>query len=151
MKKIEKLFVPYELAVKLKELGFVDKCLASYYTKIEENNKYNMGGHFNGLEYHEVHHDYEPNFIINTDKDYYVSAPVWDQAFEWFRMIKNLDGLISFDNDIEDEGYEYQYGYEIRNWNTKTIYYNAGWHKNELWCSFEEARYACLKKLIEII
>jgi hypothetical protein len=83
-------FVPYELAVKLKELGFDEPCLASYYTDIDENNlegKHDYRKTFNGLEYHPLDKwgtSWEPNFIRNTESVHYVSAPTPSQAFRWF-------------------------------------------------------------------
>jgi hypothetical protein len=59
---MEKEFVPYELAVKLKELGFDESCFGFYYDdgelKIKEGNISRLG---------------------------YINAPTFSQAFRWFR------------------------------------------------------------------
>ena len=54
---MEKEFVPYELAVKLKELGFDEPCIATH-------------------GYLELY--------INTD-DGHLKAPLYQQVFRWFR------------------------------------------------------------------
>lgn len=85
---MEKQFVTYEIALDLKKLGFKDKCMASYYTYDIENFKkgeYDMRGKF------ECDYSTEDQYIINTDKTYYVAAPLWQQVIDWFRDIKKID------------------------------------------------------------
>ena len=55
---MEKEFVPYDLAVKLKELGFDEKCLGVYYNKDGDVRIY--------------------------DGNEVGDAPLWQQAFDWF-------------------------------------------------------------------
>jgi hypothetical protein len=56
-------FVPYELALELKQLGFHEPCLASYY---------HAGRRLDICEY--INHG-----------EYTVLAPTYSQAFRWFR------------------------------------------------------------------
>jgi hypothetical protein len=63
MNKIEKDFVPYEQALALKELGFNEPCLASYY---------HAGKRLDIREY--INHG-----------EYSVLAPTFSQSFRWFR------------------------------------------------------------------
>jgi hypothetical protein len=56
-------FVPYELALELKQLGFTEPCLASYY---------HAGRRLDICEY--INHG-----------EYTVLAPTYSQAFRWFR------------------------------------------------------------------
>ena len=56
-------FVPYELALELKQLGFHESCLASYY---------HAGRRLDICEY--INHG-----------EYTVLAPTYSQAFRWFR------------------------------------------------------------------
>jgi hypothetical protein len=56
-------FVPYELALELKQLGFTEPCLASYY---------HAGRRLDICEY--INHG-----------EYTVLAPTFSQAFRWFR------------------------------------------------------------------
>ena len=76
---MEKEFVPYELVLRLKELGFDKPCAACYYKKFD-----------NEIGYHKVYRDF--NFVQLT-----VSAPTYSQAFRWFRekydMIHNIDRI----------------------------------------------------------
>ena len=63
---MEKEFVPYELAVKLKELGFDEPCIAIF----GRNNELSVDDGFYKQE--------------NYHKDT-VLAPTFSQAFRWFR------------------------------------------------------------------
>ena len=67
---MEKEFVPYELAVKLKEFGFDEPCLANW-----SNNKV-----------FQINHD----FYKSSEMDErWLTAPTFSQAFRWFREPKN--------------------------------------------------------------
>ena len=76
---MEKEFVLYEQALVLKELGFNEPCLASYF---------HAGKRLDICEY--INHG-----------EYTVLAPTFSQAFRWFREKYNLIGLIEggYDND----------------------------------------------------
>ena len=123
---MEKEFVPYELAVKLKELGFDEPCLTCY-DKLEM-----IASHSKNV------FDYK-NY--NTS-GYMVSRPTFSQAFRWFRekynavceIIRREDknhstfiGWVYIDNRKIDV---------VSYWDSKT---------------YEEAELACLTKLIEIV
>ena len=131
---MEKEFVPYEVALRLKVLGFKEKCLASFYTYDIENfkeNKFDYRGKFN------IDYSSEDDYIINTDKSYYIAAPTFYQAFRWFRekyhIFHNIDKLFA------DE-----FGYTIyENDKEPMNYFNFN--------TYEEAEIACLKKMIEIV
>jgi hypothetical protein len=110
---IEKEFIPYEQALALKELGFDEPCLGRYW-----------------------HEEFK---LINIDKQFEVphyacSAPLYQQAFRWFRE---------------------KYGYlpNIHNFNGNfkaTLSGNCNWLGS--WTkTYEEAELACLIKLIEIV
>ena len=78
---MEKEFVPYELAVKLKELGFDEPCFAyyNYYIKGVPLNMY--GSDYNGTG--------QP-------------APTWNSAFTWFREKYNLhNGIYPYYDEYE--------------------------------------------------
>jgi hypothetical protein len=62
---MEKEFVPYELALRLGSLGFDEPCIAWYVSKSY------------GLEYGKV---IKPDLIKEA-----VLAPLFSQAFRWFR------------------------------------------------------------------
>lgn len=81
---MKKLFVPYELALKLEELGFYEECFGCYYQAIEYVDR----------DYHKredkVYNEGSP--IYFTTGKYYkdvkytkflVGVPTWEQAFNW--------------------------------------------------------------------
>jgi hypothetical protein len=126
---MEKEFVPYELAFRMKALGFDDPCMVYFEQGILKR--------------------FEPNFldsqILNSDfsnrlEGYHLnscSAPTWGSAFKWFRKEYNLKFHIRED--------------VWNNWcSLKMIrhddYISIGEYK-----TYEEAELACLEKLIEII
>ena len=69
---IEQEFVPYEEALALKELGFTEHCLGSYY---------HAGRRLDICEY--INHG-----------EYTVLAPTFSQAFRWFREKYGLKSWI---------------------------------------------------------
>lgn len=122
---MEKEFVPYELAVKLKELGFDEPCLANYVS-----GTYGFEKIVNTLE---IWNDEDVEILHSK-----IKAPLWSQAFDWFRENFNLLSCIGFQND-------YQYSYEIYDIKKKDCVDYVD--KIE---TYEEARKACLEKLIEL-
>jgi hypothetical protein len=121
---MEKEFVPYELAVKLKALGFDEPCLA--YFDAEKVFKFPGTTMCNR------------NFLDLLT----VTAPLYQQAFRWFREKYNLHSFI--DCKWKNLGWEFQLVdlskmetiSSIDRYNYKT---------------YEEAELACLTKLIEIV
>jgi len=120
-----KEFIPYELALELKQLGFNEPC---FYVKLISNPEF---------------------FYTPTDYDDYpkqkekeVLIPTYSQAFRWFREKHNLHSYIDIlkryngksvyefvivSDDIEEE------------------------ENNRRWKNYEEAEFECLKELIEIV
>ena len=107
-------FIPYGQALELKELGFDEECL-SYYEG--ESFSYHLA-------------------TMTSGDDYIIPAPLYQQAFRWFR---EKYGLCIVIKPIDDKKLEL--GYNLT--------------KNGLIMSphltYEEAELACLKKLIEIV
>lgn len=131
---MEKEFIPYEQALALKELGFDEKCLAGFYTYVDENfvlGKYDYRGKFN------INYSDEDDYIVNTDKTHYISAPIFSQAFRFFREKYGLLSRITYKNDK----YKFEYQYKSSANNLYTTEYKT----------YEEAEFECLKKLIEIV
>ena len=116
---MEKEFIPYEQALELKELGFDEPC---YYD-------YNFGGE-----------------ITNKWAIGLVPAPLYQQAFRWFREKYNILATI-YSNA---SGYLYE-------WHDSIGGTHRGWSDYEgpndggVWNTYEEAELACLNKLIEIV
>ena len=120
---MKKEFVPYELSVKLKELGFDEPCFGSY---MELNNP-QMG-------------------ILIIDKcennNDGVLAPLYQQAFRWFREKYNLICSVQYMGKNKINWWDI---YVVGHYN---IHYEEMWMKHQ---SYEEAELECLKKLIEIV
>ena len=135
---MEKEFLTYEDALALKELGYKEKCLASFYTYDIENfkkDKFDYRGKFN------IDYSGEDDYVINTDKSYYVTTPLYPQAFRWFRE-KGIYGEPTSDlsNNLEDRVFVY------------SSYSESGGYfvdRSEEYDTYEEAQLACLRKLIE--
>jgi hypothetical protein len=117
-------FVPYEIALELKELGFDEPCIACYY-------KLNMLATYS-------ENLFEPK-NYNTS-GYCVSAPLWQQAFDWFRKEYHLHSEIAYSRDLSE------YFWIIPNVKT-----NEPCEVSETFKTYEETRLACLEKLIEIV
>ena len=120
---MEKEFVPYEQALILKELGFDEPCLKSY-----------------GID----------GLLNQNDHSLYLSSPLYQQAFRWFREKYNLRGFIGFRLNVKQfdchiydmslSGKEYVKQRTMEEFN-----------KDPKVGTYDEAELECLKKLIEIV
>jgi hypothetical protein len=125
--KMEKEFVPYNLALRMKQLGFDEDCCKYVYVG-------DTG--INVDHYLEV----EPSKAKNYNKDgLCISQPLYQQAFRWFRKKYNLKSCIMFRTNMEDDK-EY-YDWLIKGQEVVYRHFN----------SYEEAELTCLEKLIEIV
>jgi predicted GNAT superfamily acetyltransferase len=117
---MSKEFIPYEHALELKELSFDEECGAFYFKDLEN-----------------IYQKCCEWFVSNDDAYYYGEeilcvAPLYQQAFRWFREKYNLIMHIQ------------------RHSNNK--YLACMGIQVEILCdTYEEAELACLKKLIEIV
>lgn len=127
---MEKQFVPYELAVKLKELGYK----SDYHFK-----EYDTEGF---LQHNGLLQQHELDFI---------EAPLWQQAFDWFReKYRLLNHLTTHLNTWGEGGaLETYYGYRIMI--DKDGYKCEVWEHISTYDTYEQARLACLEKLIELV
>ena len=121
---MQKEFIPYEQALELKELGYDEECLAWYNNRdifIQESNN---------------------NRFITLQKN--CSAPLYQQAFRWFREKYNLLADVTIDANRRND---------IKRWMYSVVYLdkNTYSHSKETYSTYEEAELACLKKLIEIV
>ena len=119
---MKKEFVPYDIALTLKELGFDEPCFSIYYSKDKSFSWHN-------------HKDHTNNEPILDSGEFNISAPLYQQAFRWFREKQNIGNCISYSR-IEDNSWYYQY-------------YKSGLVGG--FKTYEEAELACLRKLIEIV
>jgi hypothetical protein len=117
-------FIPYEQALALKELGFDEPCVGYY-----ENDVL--------ILCYDSKQDYE--LLLNC------AAPLYQQAFRWFREKYDLFGCIDF------------HGCTPPHWFirideiSKNDYIFHSEDEDYKFNNYEEAELECLKKLIEII
>lgn len=135
---MENEFLPYELALALKELGFDEMCFAWYHHKLIVSKDYHI------LEYEKCKN--EESWITGK----HCAAPLYQQAFRWFlKEYKLFPETTLWGDGI---GYMSQIK-EIRQAEFLEVYMislatpNRGipnWDR-------EVENIACLKKLIEIV
>ena len=128
---MDKEFVTYEQALALKELGFDEPCIKYYWTD---------GMFVKG---------YEDPFNYNK-RDNVISAPLYQQAFRWFREKYNIQGYI-YSSTVRGTAEKTKqftgYIWDIKGIDTPFLSTDA---RDELHDTYEEAESACLDKLIEI-
>ncbi len=113
-------FIPYEIALAMKELGFNEKCLACYDEGV-------FGLTVMSLK----------EYYTNSKEDTWnCAAPLYQQAFRWFREEHDLHPTIIRDGKV---------------YCLYTEKFIMSRHLVEEYATYEEAELACLKKLIEII
>jgi hypothetical protein len=126
---MEKEFVPHELALALKELGFDEPCLAWF----SDRSIRIVGVNGCALSSLPVNSNFDGN-------DEFVTAPLYSQAFKWFREKYDLKSFIQpLKNDDDIDIYVFAYGIEEIE------------HNDLDYLIHEEAELACLKNLIEIV
>ena len=135
LKPMTKEFVTYNQALALKELGFDEPCLAFYSPKEELHPVFqepSKGPYFNNGSFIET-----------------LRAPLYQQAFRWFREKHNLCGEV-YTVNMGAIDYTFQirdlYSEDIKHDNFEA--YTGGYTGTFL--TYEEAESACLDKLIEI-
>jgi hypothetical protein len=144
---MEAEFVPYEQALALKELGF--------------ESPYPIGGYQGGKVFYyekgELYYDGRPMYSSDAHSGQ-VLAPLYQQAFRWFREKYNLDcGIHAYSEmDFKTEEITKKYTGRVDDWNTiLSIHDGTGLimpkHYHFEVNSYEEAELECLKALIEIV
>ena len=127
-------FVPYEQALKLKELGFDEECFTYFKNGIIDLDDEGI------LEIYK-------NYNAHNDIDEYISSPLWQQAFDWFRDVMLLDNFIIPYWFIDGEYKVKKYTYSIEPSNRFDEYFDCD---SDQYDTYEEARLECLKRLIEL-
>ena len=121
-------FVPYDIAVSLKEKGFNDPCIGYFWREklyICENQ----------------------NGVLNPPRGYddipAISAPLWQQAIDWLRNNFKIMICLDFysDNNIE---YHYKIS-EPNTWDECDIFVESGFKK------YEDARKVSIMKALTLI
>ena len=119
-------FVPYQPSLDMKELGFDEPCFRWYDERWGDDLQQDK---------------------FNTNKDLFItdldcSAPLYQQAFRWFREKYGLYHSIGLDNSLENN---INCDYQIINHSQSISELETSFK------SYEEAELACLIKLIEIV
>ena len=131
---MEKEFVPYTESLALKELGFDEPCLAQY-------RKYDVGDATLDI-------GFSKNELISKfdNLSLFCSAPLYQQAFRWFREKYKISGEISSDYYLEGKDNEWEYNiYQLGKEDDGYV------GTIPIFKTPEDAELACLKKLIEIV
>jgi len=131
MKNLQKDFLPFELSLKMKQLGFDKPCLAKYITS-----DLVVKGCYK--DSHILHALFEENEICEA----HILVPTFSQTFRWFREKYGLYHSIGLDNSLEND---VNCDYQIINHNQSISELETDFK------SYEEAELECLKKLIQII
>jgi len=84
---MEKEFVPYELSLELKQLGFDEPCFAYY---------------DDGIFTFWYHSEQQPDLVLNC------TAPTYSQAFRWFREKCGLNYIIKEVGQVRFEARVYK-------------------------------------------
>jgi len=141
MKKIENNFVPHKQALELKELGFDEECLAVYKQLFWHSRKpFILTAHFV--------HSFK-KYCNSKLKKEFCAAPLWQQAFDWFREKYNIVQTI-YSNA---SGYIWELHYDSTRGGTHICDSgeNGDCEMSGMFTTYEKARLACLEKLIEIV
>ena len=138
--QIEKEFVPYDLALRLKVLGFEESCLAYY-----ESQDKNLVINFNSLPLTEEQKKRPGLYTIDNRNgvlpQWAVAAPTWRAAFKWFKDKHKLKSW------IQEHSKNTNFIYEIRP--HICAHYKEG--ETYVYKTSEKTELACLKKLCEIV
>ncbi len=130
---MEKEFVPYGLALRMKKLGFDEPCVAHWFN--------NVGI---GIEFR-----LEPlnKAIAKTNISvYYELAPLFQQAFRWFREKHFYISYVCTPYKEHDEFY-----FRIRHIGDVINEGQLEIFESQVYNTYEEAELSCLEKLIEIV
>jgi hypothetical protein len=118
---IKGLFVTYEIALKLKEKGFNEQCLAF----------------FNGVG-DDMLQPIDTDFINFREIGECIAAPLWQQVFTWLRDVHDID------INIETGGLPKMYAVFVKDW----IYENE---KDRALFTYEDAQEQAILKALELI
>jgi hypothetical protein len=157
---MNKEFIPYEQALELKELGFNEPCFTTY----DDDKRLR-----NPFDYPKSEYDEDASYIEDSNEFIYndklclenfegnpkhftqfVAAPIYQQAFRWFREKYNLHA----EPYTVDMG-AIEYCFQIRDLHSEKYVYDnfvgGGAYYDGTFNTPEESELACLNKLIEIV
>lgn len=122
---MEKEFLPKNFSLEMKELGFDEPCYAYYQKEIL---KFCVNG-------------------TSSNTELILAAPLYQQAFKWFRDNHNLYCEIGVDKTLEPKFCFEIYKYDKNNgWKDMTNKEDWG-----LYLTHDEAKLECIKRLINFV
>lgn len=125
MEDLQKEFVPYDFAIRMKQLGFNESRLLCFGAYLGVNLEFEL-------------YD-KPKYINFGTKGSACSAPTLSQAFRWFRG-KNYQAEILWRGDFGDFC-----------WKIGKFKYGSHFFSDNGFKTYEEAELACIEKLLEIV
>ena len=131
-------FIPYESALALKELGFDEPCFGWFRSTLIPSNftEFFLETEFGMNE--------SPSDWVNSNfLDEACSAPLYQQAFRWFREKYDLRIWIESNYGV----LKFEYVIATTNFN----FIDKQFNDLSAYKTYEEAELACLIKLIEIV
>ena len=115
---MEKQFIPYEFALKLKEFGFDELCLKRFYI----NKKLMKLENASELCLH-------TSFFVNDNTQECISSPTWEQVFDWFSDLdidKNVWPIESWIQPyLSDQPRQYEAFYNQRGYTVSVGRFNT--------------------------
>ena len=139
-----KEFVKFEQALALRELGFDEPCFTSYDDEGDlrnpfdySNSEYDHNRRYIGDTKHFVYNSELTIENFNGNKDLYtqfIAAPLYQQAFRWFRDTHNCHHTINLNKKYVGIAYSSVVNFSIDEFDT-----------------YEETELACLIELIKIV
>lgn len=133
MSNIENNFVPYQIALDMKSIGFDEPCLGVYY----ESKTFYIYTKSKGVKNSD-----------KTSQSWVFTAPTFSQAFRWFREKYNIDAWVQPFTSKKSNGDLYlpdgTYSYFIFKYGV--------WVRDGVdFLEPEKAELECIKKLIQIV
>lgn len=144
MKNIKDLFVTYEIALLLKELGFDEECLAYYFTLDNKKWQFVFKSEYDNIDDR-----------INIGGKFTLLTPLYQQVESWIRdKFKLRISIMDFDDDILGVIWDYEVaeiGVEVGEdgFYAAIVSYDMSNERN--FSSYEEARESAVLKTLEYI
>tara|TARA_R110000772_G_C12949682_1_gene401997 strand:+ start:51 stop:473 length:423 start_codon:yes stop_codon:yes gene_type:complete len=133
---MENEFIPYEQALALKSLGFDEACFGYY------DGNHNLQFMYNGIPEKFTERRMGPADSVLVG---WVSAPLYQQAFRWFRDKHNQHSILIPYCDSSGEVISYRFEIVVQDYNLDDFESERSNY------TYKEAELGCLKKLIEIV
>ena len=128
-------FATYEIALKLKELGFNEECIC-FYNDLGILFYQSLPARYDGYRVIE-----QIDFKIFEED---ITAPLWQQVIDWFRDIHGIK--LTIDTDIT-----LSWIYSIQSLHPEATYVGNYITSTRVYSTYEEAREQAILKSIELI